>query len=285
MTGLRSAPCGAQPAAPSATKRTMAPCMSAASAPGGAGPAASATPGSPRASKKNGTSRQWKARPASGPDGGAQRKSYVQAEPPASALAMASRWAGTRNVRSVTACPTAAPGRGPAWPRKAAASGVATPALASPSATMSAVIQSAGIQAMLNSWAVAPASRAISRCRGEAAARRGSSVTTSPSGHGAHGSVIPCPSRAARASTSCVPAPAAVTPSCAARIVPAGSCSRAVRSSARMPRRPAIMAATARTPSAVCMSAGPPLMHAAPRNRPRAAGTPSSAAQAAPPAD
>ena len=53
----------------------------------------------------------------SGPAGGAQRKSYVQAEPPASALATASRWAGTRNVRSVTACPTAAPGRGPAWPR------------------------------------------------------------------------------------------------------------------------------------------------------------------------
>ena len=75
MTGLRPAPCGAQPGAPSVTKRTMAPCMSAASAPGGAGPAASATPGSPRASKKNGTSRQWKARPVSGPDGGAQRKS------------------------------------------------------------------------------------------------------------------------------------------------------------------------------------------------------------------
>ena len=88
---------------------------------------------------------------------------------------------------------------------------------------MSAVIQSAGIQAMLNSWAVAPASRAISRCRGEAAARRGSSVTTSPSGHGAHGSVMPRPSRAARPSTSCAAAPTAVTASCAARIVSAGS--------------------------------------------------------------
>src|SRR5947209_1124616 len=64
-----------QPGSPPVTKRTRAPCMRAASSWGGAEPIASVTPGSASASKKNGTSRQWKDRPAAGPPVAVQRKS------------------------------------------------------------------------------------------------------------------------------------------------------------------------------------------------------------------
>jgi hypothetical protein len=123
----------------------------------------------------------------------------------------------------------------------------------------------------------------------DAAARSGSSVTTSPSVHGAHGIAIPPLSTAATAVASrcpdSAPMPTVVTASWAARIVPTDSPSRASRSRVATPSCSAIWAATARTPAGVWVSVVLPLMQIAPRNKPRAAGTPSKVPHAPPPAD
>src|SRR5579859_188509 len=150
-------------------------------------PVTSAAPGASSRSKANGTSRQWKARPGSTSPDDDQRKSYTQADLPAAAIADAMCWAGARNVWSVIAWPTTSQGRAPGRSRYSATSGAGTPAFAMPSLTMSAVTQSAPIQAMLNSFSVLPA---ITGMPAAPAAGSGSVVTTSPSVQGANGSWI-----------------------------------------------------------------------------------------------